>query len=788
MQYTFSLVKHGGQIYGILCAQMAKKKDTSHNGKDGASSQPPSLFDNLDLFAPFPEEEKESKSPSGAPQAAATAAKTPSKSAESKPAKASAAGSASTAAANSAAFAALTGSGPMRELYDFNFRQYSAYVICSRAIPAVEDGLKPVQRRIMHSLWEKDDGRYTKVANIVGHAMQYHPHGDASIGDAIVVLANKLWGEGKGYLIDGQGNYGSLYTGMPHAATRYIECRLTELARKEVFNKKTTTFVPNYDGRKEEPVYLPAKIPLLLMMGADGIAVGLSTAILPHNFIELLEGEIAIIQKKPFEIFPDFQLGGIMDVSEYQDGLGKVKIRARIEKEDKSRLVITELPWGETTDSLSASIEDAVKKKKVQIRKIHDLTSEKVRIELELQSGASQEKTITALYAFTNCEKSISSRPIVLEEGRPKLMSVSEILRKNAERLMDLTKRELEIRLGELDDLFHARTLERIFIEERIYKRIETEKTMEGVKNAIITGFKPFLKELRRAISDEDIERLLKLQIRRISQFDIDKNREEIAGILRDEAQTRDDLVHLRAFVVKYIKGLIKEYAKKYPRLTEIARAPFKQVDVKAITASELTIRWDKENGYIGSGIKTGDELFKCSSLDELILVWKDGRFRKVQPEDKIFVDKNLLAVLRYDQEKDRDKRDFTCVYEEGMYGFTYIKRWRFGGLIRNKGYHLAPEKPKSKIILFCEGCPDTIYVKFKPAKSQRIHQQYFQPKEQVERANQETHALEKQDVVPIRNAGARGKQLTTKPIARISTSRASWWDDAEPPSKGILD
>ena len=681
----------------------------------------------------------------------------------------------------------LTGSGPMRDLYDFNFRQYSAYVICSRAIPALEDGLKPVQRRIMHSLWEKDDGRYTKVANIVGHAMQYHPHGDASIGDAIVVLANKLWGEGKGYLSDGQGNYGSLYTGMPHAATRYIECRLTDLARKEVFNKKTTTFVPNYDGRKEEPVYLPAKIPLLLMMGADGIAVGLSTAILPHNFIELLEAEIAIIQKKPFELYPDFQLGGIMDVSEYQDGLGKVKVRAKIEKADKNRLVITELPWGETTDSIAESIEDAIKKKKVPVRKLHDLTSDSVCIELELQAGESQEKAIVALYAFTTCEKSIASRPIVLDDGRPRLMSVSDILRKNVERLMYLTKREQEIRLQELDDLFHARTLDRIFIEERIYKRIEKEKTLEGVVKTVMEGFKPFRAELRRDVTPEDVERLLKIPIRRISQFDIDKNREEIAGIQKEEAEVNDNLVHLRAFVVKYLKGLVKEYAKKYPRCTKVNGGAFKEVDVKAITASELTIRWDRENHYIGSGIKGGDELFKCSSLDELVLVWKDGRFKKVQPEDKIFVDKDLLAVMRYDQEKDRDRREFTCVYEEGGYGFSYIKRFRFGGLIRNKDYRLAPEKPKSKILFFQEGCPETIYVKYKPAKGQRINQQYFLPKEQVKRTNADGK-LEDQDVVIVRGANSKGKQLTTKPIARISSAKGSWWDDKETPSKGVLD
>ena len=682
----------------------------------------------------------------------------------------------------------LTGSGPMRDLFDFNFRQYSAYVICSRAIPALEDGLKPVQRRIMHSLWEKDDGRYTKVANIVGHAMQYHPHGDASIGDALCVLANKLWGKGLGYLIDGQGNYGSLLTGMPHAATRYIECRLTELARKEVFNKKTTSYVPNYDGRKEEPVYLPSKLPLLLMLGADGIAVGLSTAILPHNFTELLEAEIAILQKKPFQVYPDFQLGGVMDVSDYQDGLGKVKIRAKIEKEGKG-LVITELPWGETTDSIAESIEEAIKKKKVGVRKLHDLTSDTVRIELELATGENPDKAITALYAFTNCEKSLSSRPIVLDAGRPKLMSVSEILKRNVDRLLELTKREQEIRLGELDDLYHARTLDRIFIEERIYKRIESEKTYEGVKATIREGFRPYLKELRHpVISDEDIERLLKIPIRRISQFDINKNREEIEGILKEEAQVKDNLAQLSAFVTKYLKGLIKEYGKKYPRYTKIESGAFKQVDVRAITASELSIKWDKENNYVGSGLRNGDELFKCSSLDELILIWKSGKFRKVQPEDKIFVDKDLLAVFRYNQEKDRESLDFTCVYEEGSYGFSYIKRFRFGGLIRNKDYWLAPEKPKSKILLLQKGCPETLYVKFKPAKGQKIHQQYFQPRELVSRVNRETGKSEQQEVVPIRTATTKGKQLTTKPIARVSGTKGTWWNDGETPSKGVLD
>ena len=723
---------------------MSKKRD---------ESQPPSLFDNLDMFA--------AAKPDGG------GSTTPVPLADTK---------------------GLTGAGPLKDLYDFNFRQYSAYVICSRAIPAVEDGLKPVQRRILHSLWEKDDGRYTKVANIVGHAMQYHPHGDASIGDALCVLTNKLWGKGKGYLIDGQGNYGSLYTGMPHAATRYIECRLTDLARKEVFNKKTTTYVPNYDGRREEPVYLPAKIPLLLMLGADGIAVGLSTAILPHNFGELVEAEIALLQKKPFSLYPDFQLGGVMDVSDYQDGLGKVKVRAVIEPLEKNRLVITQLPWGETTDSIAESIEEAIRKKKVAVRHLNDLTSDTVRIELELQAGANQEKTIAALYAFTNCERSVSSRPIVLDDGRPKLMTVTEILKRNVDRLVALTKRELEIRLGELDDLFHARTLDRIFVEERIYKRIETEKTMEGILATVKEGFKPFRGELRRDLTNDDIERLLKIPIRRISQFDIDKNRDEIKAIEQEEAEVRDNLVHLKAFVVKYLKGLYKEYAKRFPRCTKVESSAFKQVDVRAITASELTVKWDKENNYVGSGLRNGDELFKCSSLDELILVWKDGRFKKVQPEDKIFVDKDLLTVLRYNQEKERDTRNFTCIYEDGSYGFSYIKRFTFGGLIRNKDYRLAPEKPKSKIVLFVEGCGETLYVKFKPAKGQKIHQQYFRPLDLTDRVDRETGKTTKKPIVEIRSAGAKGKQLTSKPIARASFSKGAWWDDREAPSKGILD
>ena len=748
--------------------------------KDKNSSEPPSLFDNLDLFAQAPAEPAKTEEDKPETKKKQDAAKTAKASGSATPAAPGGSGARTPLVPPPPTGGSLTGHGPLRDLYDFNFREYSAYVICNRAIPSVEDGLKPVQRRILHSLWEKDDGRFTKVANIVGHTMQYHPHGDASIGDALVVLANKLWGKGKGYLIDGQGNFGDLFTGMPAAAPRYIECRLAELARKEVFNPKTTEFTPSYDGRNKEPVLLPAKIPLLLMLGADGIAVGLSTSILPHNFCELIEAEINLIQKKPFALYPDFQLGGVMDVSEYQDGLGKVKVRAVVEARDKNKLVITQLPWGETTDSLSTSIEEAIKKKKVAVRKIHDLTSSEVQIELELQAGASQEKVKSALFAFTSCEKSIASRPIVLDEGRPRAMSVTQILQKNVARLMFLTKRELEIRLAELDKLFHDRTLDRIFIEERIYKRIETEKTYEGVQATIRKGFEKFLHELRHPeITDEDIERLLKIPIRRISQFDIDKNREEIENIRKEEDEVNDNLLHLRAFVVKYLKGLLKQYGKKYPRCTKIASGAFKEVDVRAITASELTIRYDKENHFVGSGLKGGDELFKCSSLDKLIFVWKDGRYKMTPPSDKIFVDKDLLEVFLFNPEKDRE-RTFVCVYEEPLYGFSYIKRFTFGGMINNKDYRLAPEK--SKVLFFDEGCPEQLYVKFKPAKGQKIHQMMFQPLELVDKG-----AGEKRPVVEVRGATARGIQLTTKAIARVSPTKGTWWDDGESSSKGVL-
>ena len=718
---------------------MSKSSGKSPKGRQAdASAEPPSLFDNLALF----EEARTELVPSPDHEEADTPAQ---------------GGVNLSSSERQAAAFAHGGTGPLRELMDGNFLQFASYTICNRAIPTVEDGLKPVQRRIMHALWEKDDGRFIKVANVVGHTMQYHPHGDASIGDALVNLTNKR------YLIEGQGNYGNVFTGDPAAATRYIECRLTELARNEIFNPKLTSFIPSYDGRNKEPVLLPSKLPLLLMLGADGIAVGLSTAILPHNFIELLEAQIAIIQKKPFQVLPDFQTGGSMDVSEYKDGSGRIKIRATLEHRQPNKLVISALPWGQTTESLISDIEEAIQKKKVPVRQINDFTAEKVEIELVLAVGATQEQATAALFAFTACESSVSSRPVVLYRNRPREMTVSEILQACTDQLLELLNRELELRKRELDDLFHAKTLEQIFIEERIYKRIEEQLTYEAVQQAVLEGFSPFRNKLRRDVTLDDVENLLQIKIRRISRYDINKNREEIENILKEEAEVAENIKGLRGYAVRYLKALVKKYKDKYPRMTHIAERPFAQIEMRALTATELTLKIDRENGYIGTDIRGGEELFKCSSLDKILVVWSDGRYKMMPPPDKFFIDQNHL----YCQIFERDK-EFTAIYAEPHYGFTYIKRFAFGGAIQNKEYRLAPEQ--SKVLLFEEGTPEAVFVKYKPAKAQRIHQQMFTPSE-----------------VLVKGVSAKGIQMTSKDIAKLATKKPGWWDDNENTPKGVL-
>lgn len=644
------------------------------------------------------------------------------------------------------------GPGPLRRLMDGNFLAYASYVICDRAIPDVEDGLKPVQRRILHALHERDDGRFIKVANIVGHTMQYHPHGDASIADALVNLTNRE------YLIEGQGNFGNIYTGDPAAASRYIECRLTDLARHEVFNDALTEFVPTYDGRNKEPVTLPCKLPLLLMLGAEGIAVGLSTRILPHNFPELIRAQIAILQKKSFTVYPDFQQGGLMDVSEYQDGNGRVRVRARIETGKGSHLVVRELPYGQTTESLISSIEDAVRKKKVPVRAINDFTAEKVEIELVLSPGTEPAKAIEALYAFTACESAVSSRIVVIQNRRPKDTTVSEVLRENTRQLVDLLKRELELARNRLLDEFHAKTLAQIFIENRIYKRIEECRTQPAVVKAVFDGLAPFRHLLRRDVTDEDVEKLLEIRIRRISLFDIEKNRKDIEAILKDLAEVEKNLGRLVPYAIGYLKGLLKTYAERYPRRTMIER--FGTIELRELTATELQIAWDRESGYLGHAVK-GEPVLQCSSLDKIQLIWKDGRYKVLYPPERLFVDQALLYCARYDRD-----RVMTAVYTQAP--FTFVKRFTLGGAILNKEYLCTP--PDSQIVLLVEGTPERLYLKYKPAKGQRIHQQMFKPGD-----------------VPVKGVKSRGNQMTAKTVDRIETTKPRWWNDRDDTPEGRL-
>ncbi|HTD67509.1 MAG TPA: DNA topoisomerase IV subunit A, partial [Candidatus Limnocylindria bacterium] len=596
---------------------------------------------------------------------------------------------------------------------DRSFLDYASYVIRDRAIPNLDDGLKPVQRRILWALHETDDGRFMKVANIVGETMKYHPHGDASIGDALVVLANKR------YLIERQGNYGNIFTGDPAAAPRYIECRLTELARKEIFNDELTEFVPSYDGRKREPVTLPSKLPLLLMLGTEGIAVGMSARILPHNFIELIEAQIAILKKENFKCLPDFQTGGLMDAREYADGKGSIKVRAKIKEKDESTVVIKEIPPTTTTDSLIASIEDASRKGKIKVKTVNDFTSENVEIEIKAPPGVSASQLIDALYAFTDCEVTISSRITVIRNNRPVEMTVSEVLRANTEQLVSLMKRELELKEKQLLEDLHARTLERIFIEERIYKKIEQCKTNESVMAAVHEGLKPFRKELSREVTDADVERLLQVRIRRISLFDINKHRAETEQIKTDLGETRKNLKGLTKYVINHLEALIEKYGPEYPRLTKSSR--YDEVDAKEVAFKAFKVAYDRESGYVGHKVSGEEFRLECTKFDKLLLVFKDGHFKVVELQEKMFVGPDLY----YCGLPERD-RVFTLVYTNR--DATYIKRFTFGGIILNRDYNCIPEK--SRILFFEAGTPKEVFIRYKAAPYQKINQQTCDPNE----------------------------------------------------------
>ena len=575
----------------------------------------------------------------------------------------------------------MSGSDSLHGLIDYHFLEYSSYVIKERAIPDVDDGLKPVQRRIMHTLSLIDDGRMHKVANVVGATMQFHPHGDQSIGDALVVLANKE------YYIDKQGNFGDIVTGTDAAAGRYIECRLSTLAKETLFNKDITEFVDSYDGRNQEPVRLPAKVPSLLMLGSDGIAVGMSTHIFSHNFRELLEAQIAILEGREFTIYPDFLQGGLMDVSEYDDGRGRICLRARLEADGDKKVVIKEIPATTTTISLLDSIEAAIKRGKLKISDIHNYTAGTVNIELVLPRGVYASEVIQQLYAYTDCQKYLKSDILVIADGHPQMMTVSEILRRNTDKLKSILKAELEIDLKRLEDRFHDRSLLRIFLENRLYKRIENCQSVEKIFAETRKGLEKFRDELRRDITDDDIEKLLQIPIRRISRFDIDRLKEELDSILKDMDQVHYHLEHLVEYAIAYIRNLLDKYGAAHARNTQIVS--FNAVDRRAIARRDLKVYHDRINCFVGTAVKPSnkaDSPLLCTEFDRLMLLRTDGTCKVIAVSDKEYVGQTKYVFV-----VDKDQV-FSMLYRDKKEGTWYCKRFQLGQFILNREYNTIPE------------------------------------------------------------------------------------------------
>lgn len=572
----------------------------------------------------------------------------------------------------------------VESLFNTNFLEYASYVIRDRAIPDVEDGLKPVQRRILHSLFEMDDGKFHKVANVVGYCMKYHPHGDASIGNALTVLANKS------LFIDKQGNFGNLFTGDEASAPRYIECRITEFAKDILFNPHITRYVPSYDGRNKEPVVFRAKLPVVLLIGAEGIAVGMSTKILPHNIREIIEAEKDCLSGKSFTLYPDFQTGGRIDISDYQDGKGKVLVRAKLDTSDDKRIVIRELPFGSTTESLIASIESASKSGKVKISEINDYTAEQVEIELKLPRGVYAPDVVDALYAFTDCEQSISCNLLVIQDNLPVQTSVTEVIKTHAKQLTALLKDELLYEQEMLTDRLHLRTLERIFIEERIYKKIETMKTAESVIKAVIKGFEPFKAELIREVTEDDVDRLLKIPIRRISLYDIQKNRAEVQEISARLKEIARLLKNLKKYALSVLDGILAKLPPEITaRKTEITG--FTKVDVKEAVNRDLSLRYDEATGYLGTAVTTGKEILKVSPYDRIFILRKSGVYTVMDVPDRLFVDTGMW-YCGFAEKELLSRILFTVIYKDEKTQYPYIKRARVESYILNRDYLFVPD------------------------------------------------------------------------------------------------
>lgn len=603
----------------------------------------------------------------------------------------------------------------LSDMYESWFLDYASYVILERAVPAVEDGLKPVQRRIFHAMKEMDDGRFNKVANVIGQTMQYHPHGDASIGDAIVNLGQRE------LMIETQGNWGDIRTGDSSAAARYIEARLSKFALDIAFNVKTTNWQLSYDGRKNEPVTLPMKFPLLLAQGAEGIAVGLSTKILPHNFIEIIEAAIRHLKGKKFELFPDFMTGGMVDVSHYNDGArgGKVRVRARIEKADSKSIIIRDVPYGVTTSSLVDSILKANDNGKIKIKSVVDNTAKEVELVVQLAPGISPDQTIDALYLFTDCEVSISPNACVIIQDKPHFIGAAELLKQSVAHTKELLLLELQIKLKELENDWHYSSLEKIFIENRIYRDIEEETTWEGVLAAIDKGLQPFKKLLRRAVTQEDIIKLTEIKIKRISKFDSFKADEHIKGVKDNMDQVNTDIANLNDFAIAYYENLLKKHGKGRERKTEIR--PFETISATHVAIANTKLYANFKEGFVGTGIKKDEFLFDCSDLDYLIIFRRDGKMTVNKVADKIFVGKDIIHVAVF--QKNDERTTYNMIYLDGKSGVTYAKRFNVTSITREKEYDLTKGNANSKVLYFSENPnaeAEVVSISLNPASSAR--------------------------------------------------------------------
>ena len=638
------------------------------------------------------------------------------------------------------------------DLYKGWFLDYASYVILERAVPAIEDGLKPVQRRILHAMKEMDDGRYNKVANIVGQSMQYHPHGDMSITDALVNMGQK------DLLIDTQGNWGDVRTGDAAAAARYIEARPSKFALDVAFNAKTTNWQLSYDGRKQEPVTLPMKFPLLLAQGAEGIAVGLATKILPHNFIELCQASISHLRGQSFKLFPDFMTGGQIDISNYNDGKrgGKVRIRARIEEVDKKTLVIHDVPFGVTVSGLIESITKAVDAKKIQVKKVTDVTAKEVRLNVELSPGASPDITIDALYAFTDCEVSVSPNACVIAADKPKFLTVTELLQFNTEHTKTLLRRELEIKLAELAEKWHYTSLEKIFFEEKIYKELEKKhEDWEKVLQAIDKAFTPFKPKLRRDISKDDIIKLTEKPVRRIYKLDIDELDAQIKAIEADIKQVEFDLAHLTDYAVKWFETLLAKYGKGRERKSEMRL--FDTIQVRQVAIANTKLYINRTEGFIGSGLKKDELLAECSDFDDVICFTKTGKMKVVRVADKVFIGKDIIHADLF--QKNDERTTYNMVYLDGKSGICYAKRFNVTGITRDKEYDLTQGNEKSRVLYFtanANGEAEAVKVQLNPNSSARQKEFDFYFEE-----------------ILVKGRGSQGNQLTKYPVKSIKFKEA---------------